>query len=81
MKRVFSFLLVVLLTLPSLGFGAKNAAEDMQAVNQGDARTQTILGLKYLQGKGVKQDYVKAKELFRKACNNGFKPACGEYKK
>jgi len=40
------------------------------------------LGVMYIDGKGVKKDIKKAKQLFNKACNNGKEEdACNAYKK
>lgn len=42
---------------------------------------QTILGDMYLQGLGVRQDFVQAKEWFGKACDNGNQNGCDFYRK
>jgi hypothetical protein len=47
-----------------------------KACKEGSARACEGLGLLYKQGKGVKKDKAKAKQLFEKACNAGHAPAC-----
>ena len=42
-----------------------------ELVKQGDASAMNELGYYYQHGKGVLQDYVKAKELFEKSANSG----------
>ncbi len=46
-----------------------------QASLQGDAESQTLLGLKYEMGKGVKKDKQKAIELYTSAAQKGSKRA------
>ena len=38
-----------------------------------------FLGVLYQYGQGVRQNYSKAKELYIKACNMGFKLGCKDY--
>ena len=38
------------------------------------------LGILYAEGQGVKMDIKKARELFKKACDNGEKLGCYNYK-
>ena len=52
------------------GQGAADAADE-KAADQGDASAQYNLGLMYYHGEGVKQDYLKAKELWEKAAVKG----------
>ena len=46
-----------------------------KAAAQGDTGAQTLLGVMYAQGQGVKQDYAKARELFEKAAVQGLADA------
>ena len=39
------------------------------------------LAVQYHNGKGVKRNIFKAKKLYRKACNLGFKKSCNEFEK
>ena len=45
--------------------------QDNAAGEQGDANAQFELGLKYFQGQGVQQDYLRAAELFTRAADEG----------
>lgn len=45
------------------------------AAKQGDVEAQNNLGLMYVKGKGVPQDYAEAAKWFRKAAEKGFAPA------
>ncbi len=49
------------------------------ACHYGLAISCSSLGLSYASGKGVKQDYVKAKEFFGKACDGGIEDGCKNY--
>ena len=42
---------------------------------QGDAKSQFDLGLIYYAGRGVKQDYAKARELWEKVAEQGYATA------
>lgn len=44
-----------------------------------DSASCNILGVAYEDGKGVKQDYKKAKEYYGKACDLGLQNACDNY--
>jgi FOG: TPR repeat, SEL1 subfamily len=46
----------------------------------GDAEAQFFLGVLYYNGQGVSQDFHKAKEWFRQACDNGNQKGCDRYK-
>ena len=50
--------------------------EAKKACDEGNARGCTNLGFMYEKGRGVKQDYFKAKELFGKACDGGDAKGC-----
>ena len=43
---------------------------------KGDADAQYILGSMYLHRDGIKQDFEKAKEWFKKGCDGGDQDAC-----
>ena len=45
------------------------------AAKQGDAEAQNNLGLMYVKGSGVPQNYAEAAKWFRKAAEQGFAPA------
>jgi len=51
-----------------------------KAANQGDAKAQYNLGLMYDNGRGVRQNKSKAKELFGQACDKGDQKGCDAYK-
>ena len=44
----------------------------MKAAQQGHAVAQSTVGLMYLSGKGVEQNYAKAFELFQRSSNQGY---------
>ena len=44
--------------------------------NDGDIESCSDIGFLYLQGEGVKQDYQKAAELFKKACDGSSRSDC-----
>ena len=49
-----------------------------KAAYEGDAKAQWLLGFLYREGKGVRQDYTKAREWFEKAAAQGDAEAqCG----
>lgn len=47
---------------------------------QGDAVYQNELGIVYLRGEGVEQDYTQAQEWFKKACDSGNQNGCKNYR-
>jgi len=51
-----------------------------KAANQGNAEAQNNLGMIYYNGKGVRHDKSKAKELFGKSCDNGYQKGCDNYR-
>ena len=51
------------------------ARELTNAAEEGDLKAQNDLGVKYIQGKGVVEDYEKAVTFFRKAAERGYAPA------
>src|SRR5690349_14435704 len=40
-----------------------------------DSKATYVLGVRYAEGNGVSQDYLKAAELYRKAADRGYAPA------
>jgi hypothetical protein len=50
------------------------------AADQGYAAAQFILGVKYANGKGVKEDKGAAKEWFGKSSDNGIQEGCDKYR-
>ena len=52
-----------------------------KAAEQGIAQAQYSLGIMYYDGKGVRQNYTKAKEYFGLACDNKYQDGCDIYKK
>ncbi|MFW3426031.1 tetratricopeptide repeat protein [Aliarcobacter butzleri] len=46
---------------------------------QNDALSQAYLGLIYRHGLGVKQDFKKSLDYYRKSCSNGFSFGCDWY--
>lgn len=52
-----------------------------KAANQGDLDAMNYLGLMYKKGYGVNQNYTKASEWYKKACQKGNSHGCENYKK
>ncbi|MFV7790425.1 tetratricopeptide repeat protein [Aliarcobacter lanthieri] len=48
---------------------------------QNDGLSQAYLGLIYRHGLGVKQDFHKSLDYYRKSCSNGFTIGCEWYQK
>ncbi|MDR0665862.1 MAG: hypothetical protein LBF71_00460 [Campylobacteraceae bacterium] len=77
MKKTL-FLLTLLL---SFGFCETSDFEIFKkAYDDGDVKGCFNLGFSYCNGKGVKQDFKKAKEYFGKACGLRFQKGCVDYK-
>lgn len=53
---------------------------NLSLANQRHASAQFNLGVKYVKGQGVCQDYKKAKDWYGKACDNGDQKGCDGYK-
>lgn len=49
-----------------------------KTAEKGHPAAQNNLGELYNEGRGVKQSYKTAKEWYKKACDGGFKKACGK---
>jgi len=75
MKNLLQISILLLLILTSVYEGvalSDDASYFQQAktlCDSGDASGCSDLGYLYYQGKGVKQDYFKAADLFKKACD------------
>ena len=52
-----------------------------RAAAQGHARAQANLGVMHKNGHGVEKDRAAAREWFGKACDNGFQPACEQWRR
>lgn len=63
----------------SLGLNAGSLETYMKACDLGDTGACNNLGIMYVKGKEVKQDYLKAKEIFEKSCNSGDAEGCKKY--
>ena len=61
-------------------FGEGDYIVEFTLAEKWDVKAQFNLGVKYLNGEGVKQDKKIAKELYGKACDGGFQIACDNYK-
>ncbi len=73
-------LLVVMLSMGiSLSLSAGTAGEYKKACDVGDASGCNKLGIMYVKGQVVKQNYQRAKELFEKSCNAGNAEGCKKY--
>ena len=65
MKKTITYFLIVGTILFIIGWAVKNSGFSIGK----DAKEYTNLGIMYYYGQGVKQDYYKAAELFKKACD------------
>ena len=54
----------------------KRSKNKEEACTNGDLKACANLGVKYVQGKGVAQDFLKAVSYFNKACDGGFATGC-----
>lgn len=52
-----------------------------KSADQGNIYALQSIGLAYMDGKGVRQSYSKAKEYFGLACDKGDDLSCGWYAK
>ena len=70
-KFSFIFILVLLAFAPSFEAAAEEITIEQAEVraNEGDVQAQFLLGVAYLQGRGVQQDYDAAAKWFRKAAD------------
>jgi hypothetical protein len=73
------------LDVPSSEFSSTTCPDDaailIPAAEQGDAPAQAYLGTMYYLGRGVPQDYSKARTLLKKACDGGEQNACDMMRK
>ena len=72
----------MMVALLALGIGQAAWADDvpdlqktLQSARQGNAAAQFNLGLMYDSGRGVRQDYTKAVQWYRKAAEQGVAEA------
>jgi len=77
--KAYISLALVLLCTPVMAKG-EDLSQVIRLANQGDAYAQSSLGFMYAKGKGVRQDYRKAKERFGLSCDNGYQLGCDAYK-
>lgn len=49
--------------------------------SQGNANAQKTLGYMYEYGKGIEQDYKKAKYYYKQACDSGLQSGCDDYER
>ena len=54
--------------------------EILKEAEAGGPDAQYVIGKLYDCGQGVEQDYIKAKEWYKRACDNGLQIACVKYK-
>lgn len=54
----------------------KRYKDKEEACNNGELKECANLGVMYVQGQGVSQDFQKATELFNMACNGGISKGC-----
>ena len=71
-SRCISFILILLLALSSVTFGAEDLSQSelddlISRVEKGDPEAQFELGLVYYNGQNVKQNYEQAVYWFKKA--------------
>lgn len=69
--------LLLVATMLSVSATALDFNQTQRLANQGVVEAQNILGLLYKEGDGVRQDYGKAVEWFKKAADQGY--ASGQY--
>lgn len=77
MKRFVVLVLVMSVLACTLGFAQTSVAELQVRANDGEAEAQNSLGLRYLLGDGVQQNFDTAYVWFLQAANRGY--AKGEY--
>lgn len=75
MKKIF-LVLVAMTALLSAEQNDFDVNELQNRCNNNDATVCTGLGAAYYLGKGVRQDYKKASELYSKACDLGLDKGC-----
>ena len=74
MKRLLLIVITLICCYSSVAFSA-TFEEIKLAAEQGDAKAQVTLGFLYEKGRGVRQDYHKAREWYEKAAVQGHPEA------
>ena len=74
MKRLLLIVITLICCYSSVAFSA-TFEEIKLAAEQGDAKAQVTLGFLYEKGRGVRQDYHKAREWYEKAAVQGLPEA------
>ncbi len=74
-------LLYVVLLLVGMGsyLNAGSVAEYQKICDEGDSVGCNKLGVMYIKGESIKQNYRKAKVLFEKSCSSGDDEGCKKY--
>ena len=67
-RKLILFLAAAILSVSAM---AADFNQTQRLANQGDAQAQALLGVMYMQGEVVGQDYSKAAQWFEKAANQG----------
>ncbi|PAF42956.1 sel1 repeat family protein [Helicobacter sp. 11S03491-1] len=75
MKKIFCVLVVGVFILK-----ADISQTWDQECKQGNLASCVNLGYLYQSAQGVPKDLAQAKSLYKKACDNGYTPACEAYK-
>ncbi|MBO8092775.1 MAG: sel1 repeat family protein [Prosthecochloris sp.] len=82
---LISILAALALLIPATSYtqtpAQQDVAELISMAESGNVGAQYTIGLKYDNGRGVKQDKRKEKEWFGKACDNGSQMGCDNYRK
>lgn len=73
-KRIF--LIIMLVTSISISIHASTIEDKEKACTNGDMKKCFILGNIYENGYGIRQDSLKAKNFYAKACNGGVSLGC-----
>jgi len=69
-------MLFLVLAFTAQDANAQTIQDRQKRCDGGEARGCYNLGLMYYKGEGVRQDKVKAAELYTKACHGDYLPAC-----
>lgn len=76
MKKLLFILLTVIVTIPT--YAQQGFEENIKAAESGNVDAMYNLGIMYYDGKGVAEDYSKAKTWFEKAADKGKAEAMRE---
>ena len=71
LKKMMLALLALGIGQAAWAYDVPDFKETLQAAGQGYAKAQFNLGLMYYNGRGVRQDYTKAVQWYRKAAEQG----------